>query len=326
MKRRIVWPLLLPLWAVLVSLCEMPARAADRPAGVGLRHTRLHVMASESLFGTVNQGDATASMRVWTEQIGRIHGFQFDSKVAIAHSIAQMRQGLKDHDVDLLILDTLDYLSLAESKLVEVLAAGTTRGQPGAFPYVLLTQKRTAAVQIGDLRGKRIGIASRTKSSLGLVWLETVLAENKLGRAASFFSSVDVGYRASACVLPLFFGKIDACVVDSENWEALKELNPQLGLLPALARSEPLQEGVIALPMQLHPYQRELVDSVLTLHKTAAGEQLGIVFKTGPLQRAVREQFDSVRDLCVRYKRTVDPSGVAPANAGRLEAAGKEHR
>jgi ABC-type phosphate/phosphonate transport system substrate-binding protein len=244
----------------------------------------------------------------------------------LGRSIGQIRESLKEHSVDLLVLDTTEYLSLADAGLIEAVAAGTNRGQLLAFPYLLLTKDALEAGQLDVLRGKRIVVASRTKSNLGLVWLETLLAENRLGRAASFFGSVEIGYRASACVLPLFFGKIDACVVDTRNWESIKELNPQLGRLRVAARSEALLEGLIAMPIEPHLYQSELIDSILNLHKTPAGEQLCMVFKTGTLVRVGREPFESVRVLCNRYRRIVDRSGDGSGHdAGRLgELAGKE--
>jgi ABC-type phosphate/phosphonate transport system substrate-binding protein len=300
--------------------------AGDPPASA-LKQARLHVIASELLFSTVNSGDALASMRIWAQQIGKSRGFQFDSNMEIGHSVAQMRDSLKEHSVDMLVLDTTEYLSLSDAGLVEALAAGTSRGQLLAFPYLLLTKDGSEG-GLDALRGKRIVVAARTKSNMGMVWLETLLAESRLGRAAGFFGTVEINYRASACVLPLFFGKIDACVVDSGNLESMKELNPQLGRLRVVARSEPLLEGLIATPLQPHPYQNELVDSILNLNKTPAGEQLSLVFKTGVLVRVGREPFEPVRALCGKYRRLVNPSGDGSAcPSGRLgETAGKEHR
>jgi ABC-type phosphate/phosphonate transport system substrate-binding protein len=300
--------------------------AAGPQAASALRQARLNVAASDSLFGTVNASDAIATMRIWTDQVGRNRGFQFASKVEIARTAEQLRQRLRERDVDMLVLDTPDYLALADSRLIEVVAAGTRQGQLGAYPYLLLTKEDLGPAPLRLLKGKKVAVASRTKSNLGLVWLETLLAEGRLGRAGGYFASLETGYRAVACVLPLFFGKIDACIVDSANWESLQELNPQLGQLRAGARSEPLLEGLIAMPVQPHPYQKELVDSILSLHKTAGGEQLGMIFKTGPLVRAGREQFESVRALIARYRRLVDGSGERSEQeaAHPATAAGRE--
>lgn len=302
--------------------------AGDPQAPAGLKKARLHLIASESLFGTVNSRDAIASMRIWTDQLGKSKNFQLDAKVEIARSVGQMRQSLTDHAVDVLILDTTEYLVLSDARLVEAMLVGTNRGQLLAFPYLLLTKEGPEARQLDGLRGKRIMVASRTKTNLGLIWLETLLAESRLGRAAGFFGSVEIGYRASACILPLFFGKIDACVVDAGNWESMSELNPQLGRLRVMARSEALLEGLVAMPIQPHPYQSELIESILNLHKTAAGAQLDLIFKTGALTRVGREPFEPVRVLCSKYRRMVDPSWDGRSYpAGRLdEPAGRERR
>jgi phosphonate transport system substrate-binding protein len=165
-----------------------------------------------------------------------------------------------------------------------------------------------------------MSVASRDGSNLGLMWLETLLADHKLDRAASFFGSVDIGNRASSCVLPLFFGKIDACVVDSANWETITELNPQIRRLKVLARSEPMLEGLMAMPIQpQHPYKRAIINWILNIHLTVVGAQLGAVFKVGPQVTVTIKDFESVNNLLNRYRSLLKPS-ADPLNsiAGRL--------
>jgi hypothetical protein len=91
--------------------------------------------------------------------------------------------------------------------------------------------------------------------------------------------------------------------VDAAGWDLVKELNPQLARLKVLARSEPLLEGVIAMAAQPHVYRKEILASLLELHRTAAGQQLVTLFKTGPLMRARREDYDSVKTLLQRHSR-----------------------
>ncbi len=304
-----------------------PVRAGDGTGVAGLTRTYLRVSASESMFANVNQSDAVASMKVWSEQLGKLRGFQLDAKVAIAQSIPQLRQNLQEHLVDLLVLDTPDYLVLSETNLLDAVFAGTTRGQLSVYQYVLLANDSSGPAALPGLRGKRVVVSSRTKSNLGLMWLETLLGDGRLGRAGDFFGSLEINYRSSQCVMPLFFRRIDACVVDSGNWEAMKELNPQLGRLRIVAHSEPYLEGVVAMPLQPHPHQYELVSSLLNMHKTPAGEQLGIVFRIGPLVRTSKAQFESVRVLRSRYRRIVEasPQGLGQPMVRFQDAAAKGH-
>ncbi|MGC4052301.1 MAG: hypothetical protein QM757_23455 [Paludibaculum sp.] len=121
--------------------------------------------------------------------------------------------------------------------------------------------------------------------------------------------------RSSQCVMPLFFHRIDACIVDAGSWEAMKELNPQMGRLRIAAHSEPFLEGAVAMPVQPHPYQSELIASLLNMHKTPAGEQLGIVFRIGQLVRVSRSEFETVRVLRNRYRRVVEGSSAGSARS-----------
>ncbi|MGJ5819685.1 phosphate/phosphite/phosphonate ABC transporter substrate-binding protein [Paludibaculum fermentans] len=314
---------------LVLAIHDVPLRACgdDSPGVPGLTRSYLRVAASELVFANVNQADAIASMKVWSDQLGKLRGFQLDAKVGIAQSISQMRQSLKERAVDLLVLDTSDYLTLADMNLLDTVFAGTNRGQPAAYSYLLLMNDAPGASPLGSLREKKIVISSRTKSNLGLMWLETLLGENRLGRASAYFSSLEINYRASQCVMPLFFRRVDGCVVDSANWEAMKELNPQLGRLRVVAQSEPFLEGVVAMPLQPHPYQAELLASLLSMHKTPAGEQLGIVFRIGPLVRANKAQFDSVRMLRTKYRHIVESSSPAMGQRPvRLEDAAAKGR
>lgn len=320
---RFSWALLLlSMWLGYAG--SIVLRASD-PAT--LKKVRLNVVASESMLTTVNPQDAIASMGIWVNKLGISRGYECESKIEITVSLGQIRQKLREHAVDLLVLDTPDYLTLGDEGLVQAVAVGTNGGQVAAFPYLLLTNGASGSDELAGLRGKRIIVASRTKSNMGLVWLETLLAESRLGRVATFFGSMETTYRGSSCVLPLFFGKIDACVVDSQTWEAVKELNPQLGRLRVVARSDALLEGLLAMPVQPQSvYQSDVIDALLNLHKTVAGGQLGVVFKAGPQVRAEKAQFESERALCSKYRRMVDPSGDFPGATVRRPAVatGKE--
>jgi phosphonate transport system substrate-binding protein len=282
-----------------------------------LKTARLYVIASQTLFGALNKDDATATLGIWIAQVCLLEGLHCETRVNFA-SLAEIRRRIRERSVDVLLLDTPEYLLLARERLVEAVATGSNRGKLAAYSYLLLTKDEVGAAQIAGLRGKRISVASRYRSNLGLMWLETLLAENKLDRAVSFFGSVDLGNRAAACVLPLFFGKLDACVVDSGSWETITELNPQVRRLKILARSEPLLEGLVAMPIQpQHPFKRDIVDAILKMHLTVAGEQLVTEFKVGPQIPVTFKDFESVANLLNRYrillKASVDPANVLAA-------------
>jgi hypothetical protein len=62
-------------------------------------------------------------------------------------------------------------------------------------------------------------------------------------------------------------------------------------------------ESVIALPVEPHPYQKEMVENMLSLHQDPRGRQLLMVFKTERMVRIQPGDLDSARELWRDYYR-----------------------
>jgi phosphonate transport system substrate-binding protein len=167
------------------------------------------------------------------------------------------------------------------------------------------------------LRGKNILVSSRGSGKTAGVWLEVLLAKEKLGRAAAFFSSIKMPDKPQSCILPLFFGAVDACVVDEVNLNLAKEMNPQLGRLTVLARSQPVIEGLIGVPTEPRPRQKQLAAAMLELNRDPRGRQLLMVFKTDRLVRIQPGDLDSARELWRDYAHlSGSQTAGEPAAAG----------
>jgi phosphonate transport system substrate-binding protein len=297
--------------AVLLSVVLGTALAQQGPsvgttgAGTsGLRRTRLNGVVSGTSLTNINQNDARAAIKVWFDLVAQRKGFVLDSKVDILNSVAEIRERLQSHSVELLVLSIAEYLELESSRLVvPALTHGVSLQGGSLYSYLLLVKPSLAATTLAGLRGKNILVFSRGGSNAGMAWLDVSLGKEKLGRAATFFASVKAAEKAQACILPLFFGTVDACVVDETNLNLAKEMNPQLGQLRVLARSRPMIGSVIATPVEPIPYQNELLDTILALHEDARGRQLLMVFKTDRVVRVQPGDLDSARELWRDYSR-----------------------
>ena len=308
---------------------DAPGRATGNQAP-GLRHARLYGIASSRTLNHVNHDDARAALKVWFDAVGQEKGFVLDSKVDVSASVSEIRERLRSHSVDLIAMDITDYLELESSHLV-VPVLTHARGQQGGalYSYVLLVNPSSSATTIAGLRGKNILVALRGAGKTGTAWLDVLLGTEKLGRAASFFASIKMVDKPQACILPLFFGAVDACVVDEVNLNLAKEMNPQLGRLRLLARSHPMIESVIAMPVEPHPYQKELLDAMLSLHQDPRGRQLLMVFKTDRLLRIQPGDFESARELWRDYSRLpasrpYRTAGSGPAAESKPAGRGQE--
>jgi phosphonate transport system substrate-binding protein len=339
----------LPRWLPLVAaagwirlrllaavLCAASAAAVAQPGtpvdtqNRELRHARLYGVATSKTFDNVNRNDARAALKVLFDVLGQQRGFVLDSKVDIVDSVTEIRERLESHSVELVMLGITDYLALESSRLVVPVLTGSRSEQGGAlYSYLLLVNPSSGATTIASLRGKNILVSSRSGQNTGMAWLDVLLGKEQLGRAASFFASAKAPDKAQACILPLFFGAVDACVVDEINLNLAKEMNPQLGQLRVLARSRPLIESVIAMPAEPFPYQKELIDATLSLHENSRGRQLLMVLKTDRLVRIQPGDLESARELWRDYYRLPGspphrPAGFAPVAESKPADRGEE--
>ena len=136
-----------------------PVRDTSASAG-GLRHARLYGIATSTMFTNVNRNDARAALKVWFDVVGRQRGFLLDSKVDIVDSVAEIRERLQSHTVNLISLAVTDYMDLESSRLlVPVLTDSRSPRGEARYSYVLAVNPSSGATTISSLRGKNILIS-----------------------------------------------------------------------------------------------------------------------------------------------------------------------
>jgi phosphonate transport system substrate-binding protein len=308
-------------WLVLAALAAqaLAQQSASKPAPGELRHARLRGVASARVFSDVNRNDARAALKVWFDVVAHDKGYVLDSTVDIVDSLAEIKERLRSRSVELVILGVRDYLELeSTNQIVPVLTDARTPGS-ALYSYVLLVNPSAGALSVGSLRNKNILLSARGSGETGPAWLEVLLHKEKLPRAAIFFNSLKAAPKPQACILRVFFGTADACVVDDVNLNLAQEMNPQLGQLRVLARSRPMIESVIGVPAGPYSYRNEVIDNMLSLHEDARGRQLLMVFKTDRLVRIQPGDLDSARELWRDYWRLSGSPPAASAPAVRAQ-------
>jgi hypothetical protein len=113
--------------------------------------------------------------------------------------------------------------------------------------------------------------------------------------------------KPSAAVLPVFFGKKQACVVDESGFDVMTELNPQVGKgLQTVAVSEPLVDGVLCLNSSgwsSETYKQDVIKALGELHLEPAGQQILTLFKTDQLIPFQEKYLETARNLWARHER-----------------------
>lgn len=299
--RFVILPLLLALAGGMAN-----SQCSSKPLPPSAPTIRLNIVFSDELFSVANRNDVVGALKLWTEVVSCLTTLNLNSKVEVISSQSEIRRRVRENSVDIVVLDNADFLELSDAGLIDGVAVGSRDGLPYAVPYLLLVNQRIDS--LNQLRGQHGIYHLHTGAAASLAFTATLMAENHLGRSGAFFASFESTTKPANCVLPLFFEKTQACVVDGHDWELLKELNPQLGRkLKILAQSEPILDGIVAFTKVPMPYREKILASLFQMHKDALGYQVLSALRSGPLLPYRPEFLDSTRAFWKRYERTLTP-------------------
>jgi phosphonate transport system substrate-binding protein len=292
-----LWVFLTLAGAIANGQCSLKMSAPSPQA-------RLNVILSEQLFSVANRNDVVSAMKLWMEFLACQGDLNFNYNVEVINTQREIRQRVHDKTVDMLILDNVEFLDLSDAGLIDGVGVSSYAGHPSELSYLLLVNRQIDS--LAELRGKQAVLYMHTGSAASLAWTATLISENHLGRIDDFFKTVEPSTKASNCILPLFFDKVQACVVDSRDWEMAKELNPQLGnKLKILSQSIPVLDGIIALSKAPSPYRERTLVNLFQTHKRPLGNQILLALRSGPIIPYRPEYLNSTREFWKRYERTL---------------------
>lgn len=295
------------LLAVLLAITPLGGVAQQPPAP--LRQMRLEVIFSASLFPSVNRSDVIAALRMLGSTIGRRRGLILTPSVEVIDKVADIRQRVQAGFSGIVALDTIEWIQLSDvPRLQPALLAG--RGD-GPTTYLLLVRKDAAITSLADLRGKRLIVNVHTAANLGQVWLNSMLRDARLDSADRHFSSIQLVNKSSSAILPLFFGKADAAIVDEVSFQANRELNPALGTsLRVFSKAPPLAEGIICLSSDVEN-RTLLYEALRDLNLDTEGRQILMAFR---LTRLVPLDSSRLEDVRKYWRKSQASVKVASTN------------
>ncbi len=295
--RRVPLRELVALLMLLAILLTRPASATEVFHSV--------VGYSGNTFMNTDKESAQAIARLWTGLVAKRRGGTADTR--ILGSLAEMDREISLKRLDLLILLSSEYLELKQRTLLEPLFVSSKKEDINDR-LVLVVRRNGTIRALNDLRGKVLlqqrGVMCEGRN----LWLDTLLMRGSVRDPQRFFSPASqLVMKPYMAVMPVFFGKADACVVTRSSLKTMGELNPQLQRdLLVLAESPPRPGSVIAVRRGLAPAHRELLRQILgTLDRDAQGRQLLTLFHMNslvpfrddylePLERLYRE-YHSLR-------------------------------
>ena len=251
----------------------MPRAPPRHRGGAGGESTAsaLRILLAKSLFQNVKENDALAAFKLWVETVGRNRGFMLMAEADSYDRLDEVERRIREKTVDLVVCTSMDYLQIAQGGSMEPVFAAIRKPEAMFDDYVLVTRRDRNLAALPALRGKSVAFF-QMGANLGRQWMDVTLGESGLGSVNDFFGSHNDSAKASSVVLPVFFGKLDAGVVNRSSLETMQEMNPQLATqLQALTNSLCLPESVICLHKDYTELRKDVLQGLAELHHEPRG-------------------------------------------------------
>lgn len=305
------------LWLACVAVgAGVPGVSAEEDgasAGEAFR-----IAFTSTTFVDVNENDAKATLKALGDTVAREHGVPVRPRVEVFQEAGQLAAALRAGTVDALAVPVTE-LPVVRSEIRDAPILTTQLTGRDWDRYVVLVRADRGYAAMEGLRGRRLLLHRGPRSCLAEPWLSVTLSEGGLPVAPKFFQAVEWEPKLSRVVLPVFFGKADACVVTWAGFETMKELNPQMERqMRVLAGSGPLITFVLAFRSDYAPeYFDRLEKAFVSLHDSVKGRQLLTIFQTERLESRTLAVVEPALDLLRRHRElrergVAEPGGLAP--------------
>lgn len=303
-------------FAAAILLPNISLRAETAEAGPSFR-----VAFTSAMFSEVNNNDARASLKSWAALLVKDWKIPVGLDTQIITSVTALETALQSGTLDAVGMTTEEYAQVSRtvhfSHLFMGAAGGTTLQE-----YVLVVRRDNGLAQWKQLRGRAIRVASGTRAIYARQWIDNELAAIGEPDTASFFGEIATSPKPSQVILPVFFRQAAACVTTRRAFNALAELNPQIGHQLQIVASSP--EVVPVVFCIRDGYRPELVEQVLSglrdMHLTPAGRQVLTLFQAEQIQeQPVSALASAFAMLAPRSPRPVLPGPFDVARVAQPE-------
>jgi phosphonate transport system substrate-binding protein len=304
--------LLLPRWLMsktvarvsllLVATLVLPAFGQNSETDPNPKPVRYAI--TKSMFIDVNENDAWASLKVYLQTIGKENGLAMEKDPLILDGTNAIARAAQLNQFDFVTLSTEEYLALEGHGLTGPFLM-TVVTNKSAEEYVLLVRQDSPVQSAEDLKAHSMVVLRDVHASLALIWLEVLCQEHGLGPAERVFTHISSAAKISQVVLPVFFGKTDACIVTRSGLDVMGEMNPQVKKqLRVVAVSPPIVPSMSCFRVGFSETQKlKILEAAENSYNTPTYKQMALIFKTGRVQRQSESALASTRDLLARYRR-----------------------
>jgi len=294
-----------PFLAAVLLGCSLNAGAAPGVAQ-DLVPVTMNVGFSAPGFLQTSRNDIEATFKVLAETIGRRRGFQVKVTTRFFADSTTFFDAIEAGEINFAVLDSLAYVADRRQGKMSAVFMAARAGTPGRR-YLLLVRRDSGLHSLADLRGKTIVELQTTNLSVGHTWLSSLLLAQGVGAPEEYFGSMEYVVKPSAAVLPVFFGRRDACLADDLSFKLMTEMNPQVGAqLQSVEISVPLVGAILCASesnWSSAEFRPVLLKALEELHLDPAGQQVLTLFRIDQLVPFRPADLDTARELWAAYTK-----------------------
>ena len=300
----------IPTWimmglAVLVILPGVSAVRVQGQEGEMKERPRLvRIGISQGMWSGVNRNDAIAAITAWAKTILKQRGISGNAETRFFESTQDMVNALKSGQVEATSMFTHEFLTLDASVKPDMVFLAA-KNKSFTERYVILVHRSSGIDDVLGLRGRHVVLHKSPRTGLAPQWLDTLLAGRSMDLPKEVSLNTTTIENASRAVLQVFFRKADACVVTSEVFEMVGELNPQVRVELRVLASSP--DVIPTLFFFSAGYVSEIRDqleaAIVALRDTPAGQQILTVFQCDGMEKRPISCLEDTRRMLAEYDR-----------------------
>ena len=277
--------LLLCAW-VLCGIVSAPGKAcsdviATQPADGGVINPAKLICGALNTLSGVSPTDAQVAIEMNFERLSNTINPDFKVAIEFLMDVKSTVALIRQRKVHVLVTTGIDYLQLNKMINVEPLVVASKLADSPLESYILLARTGVSLKDLLSMKQRRLVVDSSNPWDVGRIWLETALNEKGHAPINRSFTDLQVAKKPMRTVLPVFFGRADACLVLKSAYDTMVELNPQLGRqLHVLMRSPGFVKNLICIVDDLDPgLVSEMDETLREMHTTDVGRQVLVIFQ-----------------------------------------------
>jgi len=288
--------------------------AANVPS-VAATNRPFRLAISSNMFTDVNENDARAAMKVWIMTVARERGIPVDPDPHICQTVEELVQFSRSNEVDGYGLITTEYARLSKEMEFDRVAAASNGGSCKE-DYVLLVRQDSGLERIEQLQGRSLNVLQNPRMSLALIWLDTILLQERQEHAARFFKRITPFNKASRVALPVFFRQADACLLTRRSFKVMGELNPQVGQQMRIVASSPeIVPSIFVFRKDfVSPFRAQILAEMARMSETPAGQQILVLTQSERIEEHPVSCLDSTLALLATHAKLFATTNLVQSN------------